>query len=108
MHLNGLFGSPTIEDSIYSAICSGQDEHVISVTNGELKKVNPRIRLVLTTSIAGLGFDPKNVTKIIHTCSPRDISQYLQEIGRAGRDRVKMHLQSYTTINVTLLRIYQG
>ncbi|XP_069107293.1 ATP-dependent DNA helicase RecQ-like [Argopecten irradians] len=51
----------------------------------ELKVENPRIRLVLTTSIAGMGFDPRNVTQVIHTCPPRNISQYMQEIGRAGR-----------------------
>jgi superfamily II DNA helicase RecQ len=49
----------------------------------ELKKQNPRIRLVLTTSIAGMGFDPENVTQVIHACPPRNLSQYLQEIGRA-------------------------
>ena len=41
--------------------------------------------MVLTTSIAGMGFDPNNVTKVIHTCPPRDLSQCFQEIGRAGR-----------------------
>lgn len=32
-----------------------------------------------------MGLDPKNVTHIIHACPPRNMSQYLQEIGRADR-----------------------
>ena len=31
-----------------------------------------------------MGFDPPCIDRVIHTC-PRNISQYLQEIGRAGR-----------------------
>lgn len=85
VYLQSLFGSLTINESLYSAICYGQDEHVINSTIAELKKENPTIRLVLTTSIAGMGFDPKNVTHVIHACPPRNTSQYLQEIGRAGR-----------------------
>jgi superfamily II DNA helicase RecQ len=50
-----------------------------------LEKENPRIWLVLTTFISGMGFDPCDVTQIIHTCPPRNMTQYLQEIGRAGR-----------------------
>lgn len=85
IYLQSLFGSLNINESLYSAICSGQDEYVINRTIAELKKENPTIRLVFTTSIAGMGFDPKNVTQVIHACPPRNISQYLQEIGRAGR-----------------------
>lgn len=85
VYLKSLFGSLNINESLYSAICSGQDEFVINHTIAELKKENPTIRLVLTTSIAGMGFDPKNVTHIIHACPPRNMSQYLQEIWRAGR-----------------------
>ncbi|XP_071139716.1 ATP-dependent DNA helicase RecQ-like [Mytilus edulis] len=84
VYLLSLFDTSTINDSIYSAICSGQDQYVIDATIAELKKENPTIRLVLT-SISGMGFDPKNVTSIIHACPPRNTSQYLQEIGRAGR-----------------------
>jgi hypothetical protein len=85
MYLRGLFGPNDIETSLYSALCSGQDEYVLNTTISELKKSNSRIRLVLTTSISGMGFDPDNVTQIIHSCPPRNLSQYLQEIGRAGR-----------------------
>lgn len=84
MYLNSLFGSSNIENSLFSAICSGQDEYVINYTMSELKKMSPKIRLVLTTSISGMGFDPENVTRVIHANPPRNISQYFQEVGRAG------------------------
>lgn len=59
IYLKSLFGSLNINESLYSAICSGQDEFVINHTIAELKKENPTVQLVLTTSIAGMGFDPK-------------------------------------------------
>lgn len=95
VYLQSLFGCSNINESLYSAICSGQDEYVINSTIAELKKENPTIRLVLTTSIAGMGFDPKNVTHVIHACSPRNVSQYLQEIGRAGRSGQTSHATLY-------------
>lgn len=85
MYLNNLFKPSNINDAIYSAICSGQDQYVIDRTMQELKKEHSLIRLVLTTSILGMGFDPENVTHVVHSCPPRNISQYFQEVGRAGR-----------------------
>lgn len=85
MYLQSLFQTSNINEAIYSAICSGQDEYVINTTIEELKKEDPRIRLVLTTSISGMKFDPRNVSRVVHTCPPRNALQYLQEIGRAGR-----------------------
>ncbi|XP_062576667.1 ATP-dependent DNA helicase RecQ-like [Saccostrea cucullata] len=84
-YLNSIFGVQNIYSSIYSALCTGQDKEVIDATIDELKKEHPRIRLVSSTSISGMGFDPSNVTQVIHTCPPRDLSQYFQEVGRAGR-----------------------
>lgn len=84
MYLNGLFQASNINEAIYSTICSELDDYVINTTIEELKKETPRIRLVLTSSIAGMGFDPKYVSRVIHTYPPRNASQYLQEIGRAG------------------------
>lgn len=38
MYLNGLFQASNINEAIYSAICSGQDDYVINTTIEELKK----------------------------------------------------------------------
>lgn len=85
MYQQSLFQTRNINEAIYSAICSGQDEYVINTTIEELEKKDLRIRYVLTTSISAMGYDPRNMSQVFHTCPPRNASQYLQEIGRAGR-----------------------
>ena len=89
MYLRENFSNNNIHDSLYSAICAGQDQYIIDYTIAELRKQEPKIRLVFTTSIAGIGFDPRNVTHVIHASPPRNLSQYLQEVGRAGRQKGK-------------------
>jgi hypothetical protein len=59
MYLNGLFQASNINEAIYSTICSGQDDYVINTTIEELKKENPRTRLVLTTSYDVIFFKAK-------------------------------------------------
>ncbi|CAG2216755.1 recQ [Mytilus edulis] len=83
--LKSLFGENKIMESCYSAIFANQDDEVIQATLKDLNTENPRIRLILTTSVTGMGFDPTCITRVIHASPPRSVSQYLQEIGRAGR-----------------------
>jgi superfamily II DNA helicase RecQ len=83
--LHFIFDQPDITTSCFSVIYSRQDKDVMDITLKELKSENPRIRLILTTAVSGMGFDPEGVTRIIHAVPPRSLSQYLQEIGRAGR-----------------------
>ena len=85
MFLKSLFGTQDISESPYSCLYSNQDQEVIDTTLTDLNSENPRIRLVLTTSVSGMGFDPPCITRVIHACPPRSLSQYLQEIGRGGR-----------------------
>ncbi|KAH3774220.1 hypothetical protein DPMN_175595 [Dreissena polymorpha] len=48
-----------------------------------------------------MGFDPKIVTHIIHACPPRNITQYFQEIGRAGRrDQPATATLNYSSRNI--------
>ena len=69
----------------YSIIFSSQEKEIINGTLESLQEMNPRIRLILTTSVSGMGFDPSCIERVIHASPPRNICQYLQEIGRAGR-----------------------
>lgn len=84
-YLKYLFGAVDINNSCFALLYSRQDKVVLQTTVSDLRSENPRIRLVLTSSVAGMGFDPTSVVRIIHAKPPRNLAQYLQEIGRAGR-----------------------
>lgn len=58
-------------------------------------------RIVIGTSSFGMGIDCPNIRKILHWGTPENIEQYVQEIGRAGRDgdqsvAILMHHRHYT------------
>ena len=54
---------------------------IVAETIKDLHSENPRIRLILTTSVSGMGFDSPCITRVVHACPPRDLAQYFQEIG---------------------------
>ena len=72
-------------NALFSSIFTNQSRHVIRVTEEELKKNNPRIRLVFCTAAVGMGFDSPSVARVIHMQPPRNVLDYMQQIGRAGR-----------------------
>jgi ATP-dependent DNA helicase RecQ len=82
MYLQDIFSTNTIHEAQCYLCWSGPVHHRLHITGTSKRTKNS---IVLTTSIAGLGFDPRNVTHVIHSCPPRNLSQYLQGIGRAGR-----------------------
>ena len=47
---------------------------------------NSTLRLVIATTSFSMGIDIPDIREIIHWGSPSDLEQYVQEIGRAGRD----------------------
>ena len=45
-----------------------------------------KIRVVAATTAFGMGLDKKDVDAVIHSEMPRSVEEYVQQIGRAGRD----------------------
>ena len=79
------FGNVTVNDSLFGALYSKQDEFVTKCITEDLMNEHPRKRLVFSTSVSGMGFDSKCINNIIHSAPPRNIIEYLQQIGRSGR-----------------------
>lgn len=61
----------------------------VDVQNHVLTKfmeLDSQIRVVFVTSALGMGVNVPDVRRIIPYGVPRDLEQYVQEIGRSGRD----------------------
>ena len=48
-----------------------------------------KLRVVIATTAFGMGVDCSDIRKIIHWGAPSTMEQYLQELGRGGRDQNK-------------------
>ncbi|VDI79978.1 ATP-dependent DNA helicase RecQ [Mytilus galloprovincialis] len=84
-YCNFIFERPTLDTCLYGILCSGQDDEVKNHVIKELSCEKPKIKLVFCTSVVGMGFNSPSIERVIHARPPRSLSDYIQEIGRAGR-----------------------
>ena len=72
-------------------------EHFHAALPPERKKsvqerfIRGEIRVIAATNAFGMGIDKPDVRLVVHADVPGSLENYLQEAGRAGRDRVAAH-----------------
>lgn len=50
------------------------------------RDTNSKLRVLIATTAFSMGIDIPDIRQVYHWGAPSDLEQYLQEIGRAGRD----------------------
>lgn len=65
---------------------ASRDEMKSSIMTS-FSKGDGTLRLIIATTSFSMGIDIPDVRQVIHWSPPSDVEQYIQEIGRAGRDR---------------------
>ena len=78
-------GRRSASTAVYGTLYANQEPAARQVFSKELRNANPRVRLIFCTSTVSMGFDSPCIVRVIHTRPPRNLSDYMQEIGRAGR-----------------------
>lgn len=57
--------------------------------------------VLFATSAYGMGIDKRDIRTVIHSSLPNDVESYLQESGRAGRDRLQSYAYAVIDLRAT-------
>eukprot|EP00884_Botryococcus_braunii_P022637 jgi/Botrbrau1/9057/Bobra.0376s0031.1 len=85
-----FFSSNGVTCSSYHAGRSMQDREV---TQQEFS--TGRLKVIVATIAFGMGMDISNVRTVIHLNLPRSLEDYVQQVGRAGRDGAEAKAHAY-------------
>jgi superfamily II DNA helicase RecQ len=74
-------------DIQFSAFMGGDDENNLDVEKEQRDFIQNDTQLMIATKAFGMGIDKPNVRYTIHFCLPSSLEGFVQEAGRAGRDK---------------------
>jgi ATP-dependent DNA helicase RecQ len=108
---NHLDGPPTFgTESVGYFMGSGDDENAAAIDEASFKNLDAFIKNELSVMVAtkafGMGIDKPNVRLTIHLNIPQSIESFVQEAGRAGRDKRLSY--SLILFNQQLLPVQDG
>jgi len=74
------------DTSLVDMYMSSTPDRVKGLAATDFKVARSTRRLLVATSAFGLGVDCRNVSRVVHLDPPHSFDDYVQQIGRAGRD----------------------
>lgn len=78
--------SVTLQESVGKCHAGLSEEQRLEY---ETEFMTGRLRVMIATTAFGIGIDAPDIRLVLHTRMPFDVSNYYQQIGRAGRDGKK-------------------
>ena len=85
--LYGIFKSCVTNDTHFAMYHAATPSDVQKNVVQDFEKEDGNIRVLFATIAFGMGVDATGLHTILHLGVPRDVDDYIQESGRAGRDK---------------------
>ena len=92
LHMEQTVGrnSSTLQDRLYDMIHSKTPTHTKNHILDSFVTEDTLLRVLISTKVTGMGMD-MNITNVVHYGCPSSIDDYVQQIGRAGRQGQQSH-----------------